>query len=396
MTGRPGSPRVFLAALAVVLFSACSAGPPPRDIAEARLALQDAKNAAADQRAPREYDSAVSHFQAAQSIWNEKKDPVVSAHMARMAQAEARQAQFLAEASAAQEQVTRETERRQRAELAVREAEIAMLQARARSEAERRAAEAEARAAEERRRIEEDLARREAEARERERIRAEAEAKLTAERTRAEQETAAKTQAERDRVAAELEKMKAELEATKKASEDAQRAAQEERQKLEEQRKAEEARQAELAKARDAQEQAETALKTTLSQLAQVREEARGLIVTLPGNIYFDVNKTDVKPAMRERLAQIGRALATVPGRHVLVEGHTDSTGKDEYNVTLSRLRAESVRSILVSGGVSPDRIESQGYGKTRPVASNNTDAGRAQNRRVEIVLQGNGAAPPH
>jgi len=378
----------FLPACAL-LFAGCSAGPPPQDIAEARLALQDAKNAAADQRAPREYDSAVSHFHAAQGVWNDKKDPVLAAHWARVAQAEAKQSQYLAEASVAQEQVTRETERRQRAELAVREAEIAMLQARARSEAERRAAETEARAAEDRRRLEEDLARREAEAKERERVRAESEARLAAERAKADQETAAKTQAERDRVAAELEKMKAELEATKKAADDAKLAAQEERQKLEEQRRAEEARQAELVRAREAQQQAEDALKTTLSQLAQVREEARGLIVTLPGNIYFDVNKTDVKPGMRERLTQIARALATVADRHVLVEGHTDSTGKDEYNVTLSRLRAESVRSILISGGVSPDRIESQGYGKTRPVASNATETGRAQNRRVEIVLQG-------
>ena len=381
--------RGILLAAAVASLAACSAGPPPQDIAEARLALQDAKNAAADQRAVREFDAALAHFNVAQSVWSDKHDPVLAAHWARMAQAEAHQAQWLAEASLAQEQVTRETERRQRAELAVREAEIAMLQARARSEAERRAAEAEARAAEERRRIEEELARRENEARERERQRAETEAKLTAERTRAEQEAAARTQAERDRVAAELEKMKADLEATRKAAEDAQKAAQEERQRLEEQRKAEEARQAELARAREAQEQAEAALKTTLAQLGQVREEARGLILTLPGNIYFDVNKTEVKPAMRDRLSQVARALATVPDRHVLVEGHTDSTGADDYNLQLSRLRAESVRSILIAGGVPPDRIESQGYGKTRPVASNATADGKAKNRRVEIVVQG-------
>ena len=77
----------------------------------------------------------------------------------------------------------------------------------------------------------------------------------------------------------------------------------------------------------------------------------------------------------------------------MLVEGHTDSSGGDEYNLKLSRLRAEAVRSVLVAGGVSPERVESQGYGKTRPVASNATAEGKAQNRRVEIVLQG--AAPP-
>jgi outer membrane protein OmpA-like peptidoglycan-associated protein len=393
MSGR-GIVRGFLAAAAAGLFVACSAGPPPRDIAEARLALQDAKNSAADQRAVREYEAAMAHFNLAQSVWSDHRDAVAAAHWARLAQAEAHQAQYVAEAVAAQEQVTRETERRQRAELAVREAEISMLQARARTEAERRAAESEARAAEDRRRIEEELARRESEAREREHLRAESEARLTAERAKAEQEAAARTQAERDRVAAELEKMKADLETTRKAAEEAQKAALAERQLLEEQRQAEQARLAELAKAREGQQQAEEALKSTLSQLAQVREEARGLIVTLPGSIYFDVNKTDVKPAMRDRLSQIARALAAVPGRHVLVEGHTDSTGGDEYNLKLSRLRAESVRSILVAGGVSPDRVESQGYGKTRPVASNASADGRAQNRRVEVVVQGAAPAP--
>ncbi len=387
--------QAFFLVAATSLLASCAAGPPPQDIAEARLALQDAKNAGADQRATREYDAAVAHFNVAQSTWTSQKDAVASAHWARLAQAEAKQAQYVAEAAAAQDLVNRETERRQRAELAVREAEIAMLQARARTEAERRAAEIEARAAEERRRTAEELARREAEAREREQARTEAEAKLAAERAKADQEAAARTQAEKERAAAELEKMKAELEATRKAAEEAQKAAELERQRLEEQRKAEEARQAELAKAREAQQKAEDALKTTLSQLAQVRESARGLIVTLPGSIYFDVNKTEVKPAMRERLSEIARALATVPDRHVLVEGHTDSTGGDDYNLKLSRLRAESVRSILVAGGVSPDRIESQGYGKTRPVASNASAAGRAQNRRVEIVLQGVTSSAP-
>ena len=386
--------RGILAAALAALAVSCSAGPPPRDIAEARLALQDAKNAGADERATRDYDAAVAHFNVAQSTWNERKDGPTAAHWARLAEAEARRAQYLAEGAAAAESLRRETERRQRAELAVRDAEIAMLQSRARTDAERRAAEAEVRAAEERRRAAEELGRREADARDTERVRAEAEARLAAERTRAEQDAAQRTQAERDRVAAELEKMKADLDATRRAAENAQKAAADERQKLEDQRKAEEARSAELARAREAQQQAEAAMKKTLSQLAQVREEARGLIVTLPGSIYFDVNKSDVKSAMRARLTEIARALAAAPDRHVLVEGHTDSDGTDEYNLKLSNLRAESVRSILVAGGISPDRVESHGYGETRPVAPNTTAAGKAQNRRVEIVLQGAAAAP--
>src|ERR1700681_444020 len=122
-TARLASGLLTAAALSALV--SCSAGPPPRDIAEARLALQDAKNAGADQRATREYDAASAHLNVAQSTWNNQKDAVAAAHWARLAQAEARQAQYVAEAAAAQEMVLRETERRQRAELAVREAEIA-------------------------------------------------------------------------------------------------------------------------------------------------------------------------------------------------------------------------------------------------------------------------------
>src|SRR5437867_13258314 len=91
---------VLSAAIAVAGLS-CSAGPPPRDIAEARLALQDAKNAGADQRATREYDAAIAHFNVAQSSWTSQKDAAAAAHWARLAQAEARRAQYVAEAPAA-------------------------------------------------------------------------------------------------------------------------------------------------------------------------------------------------------------------------------------------------------------------------------------------------------
>ena len=381
-----------VALLLVVFAVACSAGPPPQEIAHARLAIQDAKSANADQRAARDYDAAVAHFNVAQNSWNEKKDGPTAAHWARLAEAEARQAQARAELGAAEEDLRLQTDRKQRGELAVRDAEIMSLHARARTEAEKRAAEAEVRAAEERRRTEGELTRREAAARETERIRSEAEARLNAERQRAEG-AAAQSQAERDRVAADLEKMKTELERTRQEAETARKAADAERQQLEQQRQADASRVAELERARQQQQQTEEALKKTLSQLGQVREEARGLILTLPGNIYFDVNRSEIKPSMRDRLTEVARALATVPDRHVLVEGHTDSDGSSEYNLKLSRLRAESVRSILIAGGVAPERIESQGYGKTRPVASNVTATGKAENRRVEVVVQG-AAAP--
>lgn len=382
-------PIVLLAAAA-----ACSSGPPPREIAEARLALQDAKNSNADQIAAREYDAALAHLRVAESTWNERKDAPTAMHWARLAEGEARQAQYRAEARQADEAVRRETERKRQGELSVRDAEIAALQARARTEAEKRAAEAEARAAADRRAAEDRLAAQDAAAREREQARLDLEARLAAERSAAESDAAARSQAERDKAAAELEKTRADLEASRQAAEDARKAAQSERQKLEEERKSQADHAAEIARLQAEQSKTQEELRKTLSQLASVREEARGLIVTLPGNIYFDVNKSDVKPAMRARLTEIARALATVPNQRVLVEGHTDSDGSNEYNLQLSRLRAQSVRSALVEGGVSPDRIEAQGYGETRPVATNGTAAGKAQNRRVELVLEGGAATP--
>jgi outer membrane protein OmpA-like peptidoglycan-associated protein len=381
--------------VAIAAFSLrCASGPPPREIAVARLAVEDARNAGADRLAPRDYDAANAHLGVAQSTWNETKDAAAAAHWARLAEGEARTAQYRAEAQKAEEELRRETERRSRGELAVRDAEIAVLQARAKTEAEKRAAEAEIRAALDRRRVQEELTRREEAARESERIRAETEARLAAEQARAQQESAQRTQEERERLNAELEKTRVQLEKTRLAAEEAKKAADEQQRRLEEQSRADQERQAQLQKAREAQQQSEEQLQQTLAQLAQVRSEARGLIVTLPGSIYFEVNKSDVKPAMRTRLTEIAKALAAVANRHILIEGHTDSDGSAGYNLQLSQLRAESVRSVLVSAGVSPDRIETHGYGKTRPIAPNTTAAGKAQNRRVEIVVEGGAGGP--
>ena len=115
--------------------------------------------------------------------------------------------------------------------------------------------------------------------------------------------------------------------------------------------------------------------------------------MTLPGGVYFDSGKADVKPAMSDRLGEVGKALASSPEAHILIEGHTDSTGKMDFNMRLSQLRAESVKAVLVANGVAPDRIEIHGYGPTKPVADNGTPGGRSQNRRVEIVIQGGAAA---
>ncbi|HYG61989.1 MAG TPA: OmpA family protein [Thermoanaerobaculia bacterium] len=370
-----------LAAVIAVIASlgACATAQPPAAIADARTVLEAARADRAEELATRPFDEAARHLNVAESTWRQNRDGEGAAHWARRAEAAARRAQYEALARAAEEEIRLQTERRNRAELAVRDAEIARLQAQGRNEAEQRAAEAEREARRAERRAEEERAARERateEARREAEARAEAEAQAREERLRREEELERReTQAEQERLAAE-----ARLE--------------EERRRLDEQRRAEEARTAEIERLRQEQEQTREELRTTLSRLAEVRQEARGLVVTLPGSIYFAVNKSVVQPSMRSRLTEIAGALAGADDSTILIEGHTDSDGSNEYNLELSRLRAEAVRSVLVAGGVPAGSIETQGYGETRPVAPNTSASGKAQNRRVEIIIQGGAASP--
>jgi outer membrane protein OmpA-like peptidoglycan-associated protein len=116
-------------------------------------------------------------------------------------------------------------------------------------------------------------------------------------------------------------------------------------------------------------------------------------VVTL-GDVLFDFDRADPKPAADENLALLAEFLRTHPERAVLIEGHTDGTGILEYNFDLSRRRAEAVKAHLEEEGVSGERILAVGYGPVYPVASNAIASGRAQNRRVEVVLLGRGEAP--
>jgi outer membrane protein OmpA-like peptidoglycan-associated protein len=115
-------------------------------------------------------------------------------------------------------------------------------------------------------------------------------------------------------------------------------------------------------------------------------------VVTL-GDVLFDFDRADPKPAADESLATLAEFLRTHPGRSVLIEGHTDGTGVLEYNFELSRRRAVAVKSNLEAAGISPGRILAVGYGPVYPVASNATAYGRTHNRRVEVVLMGRGEA---
>jgi len=129
-------------------------------------------------------------------------------------------------------------------------------------------------------------------------------------------------------------------------------------------------------------------LKQQLNQVLQTRESARGLIVNM-SDVLFDFNKYTLKPEAREKLARVSGILLAYPGLKMQVEGYTDNIGTDDYNQRLSDQRAGAVRDYLVTSGVTQEDISSQGFGKTRPIADNSTNSGRAQNRRVEMVVSG-------
>lgn len=130
------------------------------------------------------------------------------------------------------------------------------------------------------------------------------------------------------------------------------------------------------------------AMQLELAKWAAVKEEPRGVVITLSGSVLFASDKATLLPAARTRLGQVATALLETKERRLEIEGYTDSQGKDAYNVDLSQRRADAVRMYLVSNGYPPDLIVAHGSGKAMPVADNNTAEGRANNRRVEILIK--------
>jgi len=109
--------------------------------------------------------------------------------------------------------------------------------------------------------------------------------------------------------------------------------------------------------------------------------------VTMPQDILFDVSSSAIQPALRTDLATVATSLQNYPDTTVQVIGHTDSTGSAAYNQSLSERRANSVANVLLDNGVPSSRVRPIGRGEDQPVASNLTPEGRAQNRRVDIVI---------
>jgi outer membrane protein OmpA-like peptidoglycan-associated protein len=150
-----------------------------------------------------------------------------------------------------------------------------------------------------------------------------------------------------------------------------------------------EAAQHQAQQATNQTEQMREQLKNQLNAVLQTRETARGLIVNM-SDVLFDFNKYTLKPDAREKLAKVSGILLAYPGLTLQVEGYTDNVGTDDYNQKLSEERADGVRDFLVTEGVAQNNISAAGYGKSDPVADNSTASGRAENRRVQLVVSGN------
>jgi outer membrane protein OmpA-like peptidoglycan-associated protein len=304
----------------------------PLDLAQARNAVELSRLAGADRYASDTFAKAMRLLNEAETARDKRKKGNEVQQPARQAAQTAEDARLIA---------------LQRQEEAV--------QAEQRRIAKQREDDAFARA-----RAEED-ARRQAEDR---RLQAE-DQRLRAERQQA-QADAARLAAERDRAAADAARAAAERDRSAAEAQARQVAEQSEREKAE------------------LREQ----VRKQLSVILETRETARGLIVNL-SDVLFDVDQATLRPGAREKLARVAGILSAHPDLKIEIEGHTDSTGSEEYNQRLSERRAESVRAYLQQQGIRQGIVAAVGYGKSRPVATNATAAGRQQNRRVELVVTG-------
>ncbi|MBM3774214.1 MAG: OmpA family protein [Acidobacteria bacterium] len=320
--------------------------PQPANDARLPLQLQEAANAIEISRHAGADRYAADVFEKAQGLWRQSQDyqrrkqAKPAAMIARQAVQTAEDARAIAVKRIEEERLAQE-----RQAAADREAKA---KAEAEAEAQRRArAEAEQRAEAERRRLAEQ-----------ERLAAE-KARSEAEQARAAAEQAAQLAA----------KLKAEAEAARAEALTQQQAAQ-----------------AEAEKARLAADELRERLRQQLNKVLETRDSARGLIVNM-SDVLFDSGKATLKPGAREKLAKVAGLLLGHPALRLEIEGHTDSVGSEEYNQRLSIQRAIGVQEYLLENGIT--EVTAQGYGESRPVASNDDDAGRQRNRRVELIVSG-------
>ncbi|HEV8129819.1 MAG TPA: OmpA family protein [Acidobacteriota bacterium] len=310
----------------------------PLELFEARNALRIARWAGADRYASESFQKADQLLRQAEAYQERKAGRKPVAMTAREAAQTAEDARLIA--------AKRQEEERAAAERAATE----RAKAQAQEESRRRAqAEAEQRAEAERR------------------ARAEAEQKIETERrARAEAERAT-AEAERSAALAKQQAAQAEAERSRLAAEQAEKGRQ---------------------KAEQEKVELRAQLLRQLNLILETRDTTRGLIVNM-ADVLFDTGKYSLRPGAREKLAKIAGIVLAHPGLKLEVEGHTDNVGGDEYNQGLSERRANAVRDYLIGQGVPPESITAHGFGKTLPVVSNDTAAGRQRNRRVELVVSG-------
>jgi outer membrane protein OmpA-like peptidoglycan-associated protein len=335
----------------------------PLDLAEARNAVALARLAGADQYAAESFAKATRLLSEAEIAREKRKRGNEVMMPARQAVQTAEDARLIAvqrreQAFIAQQQVLAAQREREALERAQAERD------RAQAEREKAQAERDRAQAEEARRRQAELD-----------AQAAAAAKAAAERERLEIERArqdalkAQSEAERARAAAEAAKSAADAEA-QQARLLAQQA------------------QASAAQAEQEKQALRERLREQLNVVLETRETARGLIVNV-SDVLFDTGSATLKPGAREKLARVAGILSAHPDLRIEIEGHTDSVGGDDYNQRLSERRAESVRAYLVEARIPSTAVDTEGFGESRPVASNATSAGRQQNRRVELVVSG-------
>ena len=359
----------------------------PLELYEARNAVQIARWTGAQRYAAETFQKATQGLANAEGYLKSKADRKQVVTAAREAVQMAEDSRIIAIKKMEEERLANErqagAERELRAESGraaaqsetervAREAEAARLNAQADADRLKRANDAQTAAAQ----TEADRLKRENDARM-------ASAQTDADRLKRENEAqiaAAQTEADRLKRENDAQMAAAQTEADRlKRENDAQRAA----------------AQADLDRAAKEKAQAEaekTELRAQLllqfNAILQTRDTARGLIVNM-SDVLFDTAKYSLRPLAREKLAKVAGIVSGHPGLSLDVEGHTDSVGGDDYNQRLSEQRGSAVRDFLIQQGMAANSVTSRGFGKTQPVASNDTAAGRQQNRRVELVISG-------
>jgi outer membrane protein OmpA-like peptidoglycan-associated protein len=363
----------------------------PMDLLEARNAVRIARDANAQQYAPDVLQHAENLLNQAEDYYRRKQGAKPIATVAREATQTAEEARVKSVHSAEQAKVEQERkENEERTAKARADAELAQQQA---QEAQQRAqAEAQQRAAAER---QQQQAAEQAQQAQQQAQQAQQQAQAeAAQRQQLEQQQQAQAQAAQQAQQQAQQAQQQAQQAQQQAQAEAQQRALAEQQQQQATQEAQQARQ----QAADAQqrtqqleaqqEQMRRQLMTQLNQVLQTRDSARGLIVSMP-DVLFDTGSANLKPTARERLAKVAGILIAYPNIHVEVDGYTDSTGSVTFNEQLSQQRAASVQSYMVQQGVPGGSVATHGFGEANPIASNDSAAGRQQNRRVELVVSG-------